>query len=529
MNKQKNKKIINLIIYFIFIIFFVVSLLYILNSRFDLFSFPNKDVENKDMKIEIIDEGTDWYYIAEGTNPGVGNVWSTDKYNASSWEKSEGDFVSKKESAIPSYFFRYEFNIEEDFFEKIEGIEGQIEYEGAVIIYLNGSIIFAGNVPSGGYDSNLDTGSSEIIKGKEVKNFKVTDLSSLKKGENIIGVELHRASKESEDVYFNFEKLNLSLIELKESFYNMDGLLLKQGDIENEIYASWMTNSSDFFRIEYIESEKYKKEKDFSEYGKSILMGRKKIKDEDLYINSAKMSRLKNDTQYLYRIFKIGSNKSSPTYNFKTSKRKGYSFMLLESDFTENENLNEFSSKWDKLLSKVTEKIGDIDFIITSLKNNDESESNLQTKEKFMGYRKPEVLKTKPILDLVTNEAKDEDEDRFYKPQITRKTDNEEGSYYVVYQDTLIFSLTTRNKNYSEQKSFMENAINSKNRKWIIVVMKENKKIKQDMEMFEKLGIDLILQADSAIEKISVGKNRILIEEYGKDSFEKKKEYSIEK
>ncbi|MFP5304061.1 hypothetical protein R2R70_23055, partial [Cobetia sp. SIMBA_158] len=70
--------------------------------------------------------------------------------------------------------------------ENIKLMKGKIHFNDAVLVYLNGNIIFAGNVPAGGYKSNQESGVAEHVDGVQSMNFEVTDMSSLVEGENIL-------------------------------------------------------------------------------------------------------------------------------------------------------------------------------------------------------------------------------------------------------------------------------------------------------------------------------------------------------
>lgn len=528
MNASSSNKIKNTAIYFTFIILFLVSLFILFNERLDILDKLIKPVEKLDESIKIIDQDTKWSYIGQGENPGVGNVWATSNYDASSWGKGYGDFGEGTETSISSHFFRYEFNIEKDVLETINGIEGKIEYNAAVIVYLNGSIIFAGNVPAGGYNSNSDTGASQITDGKYRNSFQVTDLHALKQGKNIIGVEIHSESI-GRDMYFNFHRLDLSKREFQKTIYNMDGLVLEKGDIDDEIFVNYMTDSHDFFRLEYIEEEEYRNEKDFSKYGKTVLMGRKRLIDSSLYLNNVQIPRLKDDTKYIYRIFKIGDKKASKIYSFKTGKRKGFSFAFLASPPISNMKLDEFSSDWDGLLDKSLPLVGNIDFVITSIFQGDISSTNIKTQQAFIMFRKPEILKQLPILTILTDGEDDEYKRELYRRQFNRKTGNEQGNYYVAYQDTLIISINSNDKDYKLHKSFIEDAIDKTKRKWVIVATHNIDDNKELSDIFDQLDIDLLLDDPGYITKINVDNFKLSITKYSLQTGSQSEEYILEK
>lgn len=527
MNNSSNSKIINRIILLVLITLFLLSLFIILNDRIGFANFTQKPTD-KHEHIKIIDKNTRWNYLGDGENPEVGNVWVTADYDASAWKEGIGSFIGIDDDNTPAYFFRYEFNVEEDTLDTIKCIEGIVEYSDAVIIYLNEAIIFAGNVPAGGYKSNLDIGVSQFGRHNQINAFHVTDLKSLKDGKNIIGVELHKSSKDRGDVYLNFQELNFSRREHQKTVYDTDGLVLLQGDKENEVRVSWMTTSHDFYILEYIEAKEHKRKGDFSKYGKTLLMGRKKLCDSNLYLNDVEIVRLKDDTEYMYRISKVGSLEASKSYIFKTGKRKGFSFLCLGSSFSFDKELDDLPLDVNQL-QKSNLIAGKPDFIITTMKCDNNSNTNLQTQKIFKEFRKPILFKTIPIHNILTYDGEDEYLRQLHQGQFSRRTGNNQGNNFFVYQDCLIININLYDINFNQHKIFMKEAIDKTNRNWIIVVTQKFKANKDAIDMFDELGIDLILDSEEYCTKVRVENDKLFVEEYGIKNIDKVNEYIIEK
>lgn len=509
MGKKPKEKIKRQAIYFIFITLFLVSLFVLLNERFALLEVEDKSLEKVEDTINIIDRNTSWSYLDMGENPGVGNVWTTENYDASLWKKDSID-----SSFTPSYFLRYEFYLEEELMREVQAMEGKIEYEAAVIIYLNGSIIFAGNLPEGGYESNSDIGVSQVLERTHIKDFKVTELSALKPGKNIIGVEIHRQGEDQEDIYFDFSKLDLLKDKAKEPLYNTESLLLQQGDGAQEILVNWTTDSSDFYRLEYLEAQKDKGLEDFSELGQSRLMGRKEIGKSKFYQNRVSLEGLKYNTEYLYRIFKIGSKVPSKEYSFKTGGKSGFSFLALEGRY---------------LSKQASSLVGEGDFIITSLSIEDRLEEDLKIEEAFRGFRRLEILKEKPVFLLQGDYEKNPYAQELYKDHFGIEGEGQEDKGHILYQDTLIIGIDASNKDLAKQKAYVRENLEKARRKWNIVIINDGNSNKELMDMLEETKVDLILDIRKGIYKLSVENLEILVERYSLESGEKIHNYILEK
>ena len=179
-----------------------------------------------------------------GILPGAGNTGKQmcirDRYDTSRWKEGRGVFAAPESAGAGgagvvlqaetpehgeagTYFFRKEFEL--DGIDEILSMEGQIRYSDAVIVYLNGEIIFAGNVPAGGYESNQETGTAQASEGVQESYFQVTDLSALRAGRNILAVEVHQEDMEQNDAYFSFQGFRLLGIELEEDEPDIRGLM----------------------------------------------------------------------------------------------------------------------------------------------------------------------------------------------------------------------------------------------------------------------------------------------------------------
>lgn len=423
--------------------------------------------EKKPQALNIVTDKTWWKYMDIGEEPGVGNVWTTTKYDAHTWGKRQEIFEKSlsEDNLSSTAFFRYEFDVQD--IDKYFHMEGHIRYKDAVIIYLNGSIIYTGNVPSGGYYSNQDMGASNTVDTMEESIFYVTDLSHLKKGKNILAVEIHRKDIDSNSIYFDFPYLKLFETKQEENIPDTKGMMLIQGRKIDEIEINWLTDSNKSYKVEYMEGTKENvNDNTFSNYANTIIMGSKKSESNGIYTNTATLTRLKEGTDYIYRVIENGKKKGSRIYGFRTAEKKEIRFAfpgLIQEDYTRN---NSTIGNWQNMLQQAIELGGGTDILILRAENQE------------IGFRSAMELKKTPSIVLENHQIK---------------------NHYWAYLDMIFIKIDAINGDYNENKDFMKKAIKERNRKWVIVIMdgsisREDMEIKKQYEeLFKELDVDLVM------------------------------------
>lgn len=518
-------------IFLILVVLLFGSIFVLINSQYNLTNLIfEEDVSSSQHSVLAVSSDTQWEYMDEGFEPGIGNIWTTGRYNSQFWKKGKGAFAAKTSNGssganqpvvlisqtkqgknVPTYFFRTTFTVNN--LELIKSIQGNIYYSDAIVVYLNGNIIFAGNVPGGGYKSNQETNVAQQIDSVQNMNFSVTDMSSLVEGENILSVEVHQDDSKKADAYFFMESMQLLQIELDEPVIDVSGLVLTPGDSETNVNVNWLTDSKEFYKVEYMEESKYDGEPEhFSKDSESVFLGRHRLPDTQMYTNSGELVRLKYDTNYLYRIVKVGGTKGSEILSFQTAARNGFSFALLGGPQL-GANGNDDGTLWNRTINETITSLGKVDFIISAGNQMDSIGSIDDVKETFIDFRSPSVFKQIPIQTTVGNNKTQTVAKELYDKQFNQPNGNEQGNYYFTYQDMLIVGLNSNDEDYVAHRNFLKKAIKSTKRKWVVVTMNNSifsegehsqndsvKKMRENFSMmFQDMNVDLVLSGHDHI------------------------------
>ncbi|GAA2248338.1 hypothetical protein GCM10010401_22740 [Rarobacter faecitabidus] len=182
----------------------------------------------------IITSGTQWQYLEDGTiDPANGNADRTawTQVGASlpgTWKTAAGPFGAKRDGTappnigiganfpvttvlkyylngtsnpvVPAYFFRYQFDLDQNALDSIRGLYGSLVHDDAATVYINGVNVAdypGANVPTG----NLGYGGDN--KGDPQTETLLFPATPLRLGTNVISIELHNVNDTSSDVYLS--------------------------------------------------------------------------------------------------------------------------------------------------------------------------------------------------------------------------------------------------------------------------------------------------------------------------------------
>lgn len=169
----------------------------------------------------VFDEGQPFAFM--DTPEGVGQLGETDwmlpGFDARDWYVGSGAFGAKnggKEGFargfdpkvllmqydsegdnLPVYYFRTTFDMPDG--EGPEAYAMEIAYDDAIIMYLNGKVVYEGNVPEEGFDE--EGYGAETVWEEPHVDVALIPRASLRSGTNMLAIELHQASKSSSDIY----------------------------------------------------------------------------------------------------------------------------------------------------------------------------------------------------------------------------------------------------------------------------------------------------------------------------------------
>jgi len=168
--------------------------------------------------IVLVDYGDRWKYNDQ--NKSLGSAWRNSNYNDASWKSGPG-LLGVENSELPDpglktginkgnqlcYYFRKEFTYNNNPSGVTLTID-QIVDDGAVY-YLNGAEVGRSRMPGGTVSFTTRT-SATVGNAAEEKGVVTIEPGKLKKGKNVLAVEVHQTNNTSSDIVFGC-RLNASV------------------------------------------------------------------------------------------------------------------------------------------------------------------------------------------------------------------------------------------------------------------------------------------------------------------------------
>lgn len=483
---------------------------------------------------ENVDLTTGWRYLDNNTDPAGDSTaegydrlsWTKADYDDSSWNVAAGRFGAKRgtiadlgggctpdvllnqyidgisDDDIPAFFFRTTFQVKDA--GAVTKIQGQLLYDDAAIVYINGVKVAAFDEPDGGFASNLSYGGSNAADPK-TGNITVTDTSMLVDGTNVLAVELHQGRQSSSDIYLAVNELTASS-EPESKELKVDSLTVNIGATEDCLGITWYDTESTAGVLHF--------------GGKDYTAEVKQASKTGYYVNHVDLSGLEPSTKYTYTI-SVGE-KTSKEYTYETPAfgSDSFSFAAVGDPQLYYSSLDKNVEGWTKTVNEVLSDGTDYSFLFSLGDQINEyyaaDGSNLDKVEaEYSGFFNNESLSSIALATLVGNHDNGNNStlytEHFQMPGVTAYGQNKEGDgdYSFTYGGVQFMVLNTSNLSIADHKAFLEETLKKNpDANWNVVCFHKSMYsvashvTEEDIvqlrtglsPIFKELGIDVVLQ-----------------------------------
>jgi hypothetical protein len=166
-----------------------------------------------DRKDDLINAGSVWKYLDNGTDQGIS--WISTSFNDQSWNSGKGELGFGDGDEITNInrenhyrkcittYFRKSFKVIDPGIYNLLTL-ALVRDDGAVV-YINGKEVYRSNLPTGMVlystraSANVDGTAESTWTNKTIPS------SCLKKGRNVIAVEIHQYNENNSDLSFNLQ------------------------------------------------------------------------------------------------------------------------------------------------------------------------------------------------------------------------------------------------------------------------------------------------------------------------------------
>lgn len=473
-----------------------------------------------DEKFHYVKTGiTYWQYKDTEGEPsidGSGKRWNEVGYQTEGWKEAKGSFgsyygelndrvgkypsnllnyYSAKKKALPVYYFRTEFEVEDG--GELFQLLGEIQFDDSVIIYLNGTEIYKDNEPTEGYEPGTGYGAEKGVETSWNRVFTVENTAVLKNGTNCIAVEVHQMHEDSSDIYFDFKEFKGTPEWNGVETLEANGLILQPGDTNSQMLVNWLAPQKGGYNVQYC-----RKVEDFLNYTELEM---ERVEIEGQYCYKARLSNLRAGETYSYRLCDRKTGARSEVFEFTTAKQGvGVNFLFAgDPQIGAGESAQQDGEAWKRTLEVGKQILPKAEFLISAGDQCDSSKTDIAIEE-YYEFRSPDELKNIPVA---VNKGNHDTVKEIYEEQFMPPGVQNDANYYFARDGVLFFALNSNSRSYATQIEYLKKAIQNTNPEWIVVTMHysmfsagphsdEEKMLnlrKAYNKAFSELNVDLVL------------------------------------
>lgn len=402
---------------------------------------------------------------------------------------------------LPAYCFRAVFNV--DSTEESNEYRISLVYDDAVIVYLNGSPVYYGNMPDSGYKSLNSYGCKTVVDDPAVGSVMLSG-QDLKEGINVLAVELHQDNESSSDIFFRMAEFT-DMAEQARQIRN-ETVCLGIGGSESERLVTWQ-GIGDTGYVEVAKAE---------DGGQEFPKDSQICQAQPAYENDwgtvtfrAVMTGLVPGEDYVYRVTDV---ETSDTYSFSVPEEGDFSFILSGDPQIASPDSEGPIDIYEKLIDYAMEGKKP-DFILTLGDQSDKADDE----ELFLRYLSTDLSHQVPIAAIVGNHERASDvfSRFFYMPNMETEPSGDagdmSGDYWFGWNNMLVLCMNSNNGDIEDHEAFLKEAKSRYQElygepDWTIAAFHHSifsagnhalddsiqRRREEYVPMFEELGVDLV-------------------------------------
>lgn len=453
-------------------------------ANFDYFEFgPAAPVDLPDT---YLTSDSPWKYSDNGTDPsGDGSLsWTTAAFDDTAWKEAAGPFGSKRGAAdlgsgfvaktllqyaqtgsadtVPTYHFRTDVTITAEELEQLDALQGEITYDDAVRVYVNGEKVagFADDRVNGAANQNLTY--AGVSAGNPVTSTVRIPADELVAGENQIAIALYQDRETSSDIFLDVKSLEPVEKDVVTTAKITD-LLLGVGATAEERNLVWYSNV-DVPQAAQLAEASTVVDGVFPASAQTFPVTAGGLTSSGEYFRDATLSGLEENTQYAYR---VGDDATgwSPVYTFRTQSFEGdFDFLFFgDPQVGASGNLANDEAGWIDTLNVASQTYPDAEMLFSA---GDQVESAGNENE-YTTLIKPEQMRSIPFV--ATNGNHDVGSKAYEQHYNLPNEDltaggaaggsSSGGDYWFIYKDVLFLNLNSNSRNYASHNAWLDKVV----------------------------------------------------------------------
>ncbi|WP_415297305.1 fibronectin type III domain-containing protein [Cellulosimicrobium sp. SJTW-1] len=350
--------------------------------------------------------GTTWRYLDDSTNPAGSaadqRVWTTTAFDDSAWKSATGAFGAKRGAAtgigaafpittlltqyvegtttdVPTFFFRTDVELTAADLDGVPAFEGEIVYDDAAIVYVNGEEVVRLGDDDRKITENLQyhgNGRTDPVTGTFV-----VPADAFEPGENTISVALYQDAPTSSDIYLDVRSLVPTHGEVRDVALNV-------GADETQANVAWFSTLPGAGEVQWARADETGGEVDWRTAATSS--SRSGAAADGATYHHATLTGLVEDTAYVYRVGSAATGWSAPsTFTTGTFGDEFSALFVGDAQVGASGNAANDAARWAANLDTMTERHPDTAFLISA---GDQVE-NAGSSQQYAGFLAPRQMR----------------------------------------------------------------------------------------------------------------------------------------
>jgi len=328
--------------------------------------------------------GTTWRYLDDNSNPAGADanqrVWTTTAFDDSAWRTGTAPFGAKRgqptgigaafpittlltqyipgtTTDVPTFFFRTDVELTAEDLDGVPAFEGEIVYDDAVVVYVNGEEVARLGDDGREITENLQyhgNGRTDPVTGSFV-----VPADAFEAGENTISVALYQDAPTSSDIYLDVRSLVPTHGEVRDVALNV-------GADETQANVAWFSTLPGDGEVQWVRADEADGgETDWA--GASTSTSRDGAAADGATYHHATMTGLEEHASYTYRVGSAATGWSAPSTFDTGTFGDEFSFLFVgDAQIGASGNAANDSARWAANLDTMTERHPDTAFLVSA-------------------------------------------------------------------------------------------------------------------------------------------------------------------
>ncbi|MCB7136058.1 purple acid phosphatase family protein [Cellulosimicrobium marinum] len=470
--------------------------------------------------------GTTWRYLEDNTDPAGDDpdprVWTTTAYDDSAWKTGTGAFGAKRgqptgigaafpvttlltqylpgtTTDVPTFFFRTDVDLTAAQLDDVPAFEGEIVYDDAAIVYVNGEEVVRLGDDDREITQNLQYHGNS--RTDPVTGTFVVPADAFRAGENTISVALYQDAPTSSDIYLDVRSLVPTHGEVRDVALNV-------GADETQANVAWFSTLPGAGEVQWVGPDARTAEGEIDWSAAESASATSGTAADGATYHHATLTDLEEHTAYTYRVGGAATGWSEPATFDTGTFADEFSFLFIgDAQIGASGNATNDAARWAENLGTMTARHPDASLLLSA---GDQVE-HAGSAEQYTGFLAPRQMRE---LRFATQDGNHDTASALYDQHFAMPNLSAEQrrDYWYGYNDMLVVGIDSNDWSEADvagHEAFLRDVIGTHgdDYSWVLVTFhhslysqafhsrdRDVVALREALSpVFSELGVDLVL------------------------------------